>query len=62
MPNIDPKYTSLVLEAIEELLYRIALRLEELKGGPMNAERKELTKKQRDLETLQHQLINDRET
>ena len=41
------------------MLYSIALRLEELKGGPMDAERRELTKKQRDLEDLQHQLINE---
>ncbi len=57
MPTIDAQYVPLILEAIEELLYKIALRLEELKGGPMTGERRELTKKQRALEELQHQLL-----
>ena len=60
MPTIDPKYTPLLLEAIEELLYQISLRLEALKGGPMTAERRELTQKQRQLENLQHQLLQCR--
>lgn len=47
----------LLLEAIEELLYRIALRMEELKGGPMTEERRELILRQRRLEALQHRLL-----
>lgn len=57
MPTIDSKYTPVLLEAIEELLYKVALRLEELKGGPMTGERKALTAKQQQLERLQHELL-----
>lgn len=58
MPTIEPKHVPLMLEAIEELLYKIALRLEELKGGPLTGERKELTKKQKALEDIQHKLLH----
>lgn len=57
MPSISPKYTPVLLEAIEELMYKISLRLEALKGGPMTEERRDLTKKQRQLEDLQHLLL-----
>jgi len=57
MLSIDSKHAPLLLEAIEELLYKVALRLEALKGGPMTGERKALTAKQRQLERLQHELL-----
>ena len=56
MLSLDPKYQPLLLEAVEELLYQTALRLEELKGMPLTGERLALTKKQKDLELLQHQI------
>ncbi|GEM_PF-923332 len=57
MPSIDPEYTPLLLEAIEELMYKISLRLEALKGGPMTEERRELAEKQEQLEKVQHHLL-----
>lgn len=59
MANIDAKHIPLLLEAIEELLYKTALRLEEFKGEPMNKERRELSQKQRELEQLRHELSTD---
>lgn len=56
MPSIDPSYLPVLLEAIEELLYKISLRLADLKGMPMTDERLELTRKQRQLEALLHEL------
>lgn len=58
MLQIETKYQPLVLEALEELMYKISLQLEELKGGPLTKQRKTLTKKQRDLEKMQHQISN----
>lgn len=54
MPEIDPKYKPLLLEAMEELMYKISLQLEDLKGGPLTKERKILTEKQIEAEKLQH--------
>ena len=52
--EIDPKYKPLLLEALEELMYKLSLLLEELKGEPMTHQRSNLTKKQREIEHLQH--------
>ncbi len=57
MPHIDPDKVELILEALEELMYKVSLQLEDLKGGPMTRERRDLTAKQRELETLQHDLL-----
>jgi hypothetical protein len=54
MQNIDSKYKPLLLEAIEELMYKLSLQLEYLKGKPLTKERKGLTEKQAMLEELQH--------
>lgn len=54
--NIDPKYKPLLLEALEELMYKLSMQLEGLKGGPLTTERKELTGKQAMVEELQHQI------
>lgn len=51
---IDPKHKPLLLEALEDLMYKLSLQLENLKGGPLTKERKELTEKQSMLEELQH--------
>jgi hypothetical protein len=51
---IDNKFRPLLLEALEDLMYKLSLQLEELKGGPLTEERKELTDKQVKLEELQH--------
>ena len=45
---------ALLLEALEELMYKLSLELNDLKGGPLNARRKELTKRQKEVEKLQH--------
>ena len=58
MLQIEPKYRKLLLEAMEELMYKLSLQLEDLKGGPLTKERKVLTKKQLELEKLQHQVSN----
>jgi len=43
-----------MLEALEELMYKLSLQLDSLKGEPMTKERKELTRKQTQIEELQH--------
>lgn len=53
MIEINQKYQPLLLEALEELLYKISLQQEDLKGQPMTKWRKELTKKQTAVEELQ---------
>lgn len=54
MLEIDPKYKPILLEALEDLMYKLSLQLEGLKGGPLTKERKDLTDKQNMLEELQH--------
>jgi hypothetical protein len=56
MLTIDPKYKSILLEALEEMMYKLSLQLNDLKGGPLTKERKELTDKQNMVEELQHQI------
>lgn len=57
--NIDPKYKPVLLEALEDMMYKLSLQLEDLKGGPLTNERKELTLKQNMVEELQHQISTD---
>jgi len=54
MQQIDPKFKPLLLEALEDLMYKLSLQLDSLKGGPLTKERKDLTAKQDMLEELQH--------
>ncbi|HCM75392.1 MAG TPA: hypothetical protein DIS90_03355 [Cytophagales bacterium] len=54
MIQVDQKYKALMLEALEELMYKLSLQLDSLKGEPMTKERKELTRKQTQIEELQH--------
>jgi len=56
MLNIDPKYKPILLEALEEMMYKLSLQLEDLKGEPLGKQRKELTRKQRTIEELQHSI------
>lgn len=51
---IDSKYKPILLEALEDLMYKLSLQLEGLKGGPLTKERKDMTEKQNMLEELQH--------
>jgi len=54
MQHIDPKFKPLLLEALEDLMYKLSLQRDSLKGGPLTKERKDLTAKQDMLEELQH--------
>ncbi|GAB4231309.1 MAG: hypothetical protein Tsb0034_03590 [Ekhidna sp.] len=54
MIELDPKYKPILLEALEDKMYQLSLHLEQYKGEPLSAERKSLTKKQAEIEKLQH--------
>ena len=54
MIEIDPKYSPILLEALEEAMYKLSIQLEGLKGQPLTDQRKQLTEKQNSLEELQH--------
>ena len=54
MIQLDPKYKIVLLEAIEEQMYKTSLRLESYKGQPLTKARKELIEKQSYLEEIQH--------
>lgn len=56
--EIKNKYRPVLLEAMEELMYKISMELESLKGQPMTPRRKYLTKKQKEIEELQHLISN----
>jgi hypothetical protein len=52
--NVDPKHKAILLEALEDMMYKLSLELDALKGKPLTKERKALTKKQELIEELQH--------
>jgi len=52
--NFDVKHKLILLEALEDMLYKLSMQLEDLKGKPLTGERKVLTKKQEVVEELQH--------
>lgn len=54
MIELDSKYKPIIREALEELMYKLSMQLDNLKGGPLDEDRKELTKKQSLVEELQH--------
>ena len=56
MNKVDAKYRSVILEALDDYLYKVSMELNELKGHAMNNRRKELTKKQRLIEDLRRDL------
>lgn len=59
--TIDPKYKPILLEALEDMMYKLSIQLEPLKGKPLTAERKQLTAKQNLTEELQHIVSNSLE-
>jgi hypothetical protein len=56
MIEATPENKAILLEALEDMMYKLSLQLDDLKGGPLNKERKELTKKQSKVEKLQHRI------
>ena len=54
MITLSPEDRPILLEALEDLMYKVSMELEPLKGGPMTPARKELTEKQSHIEALQH--------
>jgi hypothetical protein len=52
--QVDPKHKAILLEALEDMMYKLSLQLDALKGEPLTKERKALTKKQELIEELQH--------
>lgn len=54
MIKLDTKYKPILLEALEELMYKLSLQLKDLEGQPLGKWRKELTQRQADIEELQH--------
>lgn len=54
--ELPDKYQPVVQEALQDLLYKVSLDLAKLKGQPLTKERKQLTKKQTQIEELQHLL------
>lgn len=61
MIKLDTKYKPILLEALEELMYKLSLQLKDLDGQPLGKWRKELTQKQVDIEELQHLISNAQE-
>lgn len=56
--KINPKFKPILLEALQDLMYKTALELEDLKGQPLTKIRKELSQKQAQVEELQHYIYN----
>jgi hypothetical protein len=54
MIELNPNYKEVLLESLEDMMYKLSLQLEDLKGGPLDSERVELTRKQTSVEELQH--------
>ncbi|MGE0587962.1 MAG: hypothetical protein AB7O48_05275 [Cyclobacteriaceae bacterium] len=54
MFTLDSKFKSVMLEALEEYMFKLSLELDNLKGQALTPYRKELTKKQELVEELQH--------
>ena len=54
MLSVDTTFKPILLHTLEDLMYKLSLQLDDLKGGPLDKERKELTQKQSKIEELQH--------
>ncbi|WP_436515631.1 hypothetical protein [Ekhidna sp. To15] len=54
MIELNTENKVILLEALEDLMYKLSLQLEDLKGGPLDKRRKELSQKQAGVEKLQH--------
>lgn len=57
--QIDEKYKTVLIEALDDHLYKVSLELNKLKGQPLTSRRKELSKKQRLLEEVRGMLTED---
>ncbi len=62
MIELNSEFKPLLLEALEDMMYKLSLQLDELKGSPLDMERQALTDKQIKLEKLQHiiSIANDK--
>ena len=56
MIKLDDKYKNVLLEALEDLMYKLSIEQESYKGMPMDASRKKLTQKQGLVENLQYEV------
>lgn len=56
MLQIDAKEKAILLDALEDLMYKLSLQLEGMKGEPLSKRRKELTDRQTQVEKLQHRI------
>lgn len=56
MIEVTSENKAILLEALEDMMYKLSLQLDDLKGGPLDKRRKELTAKQSKVEKLQHQI------
>lgn len=56
MLELTTENKAILLEALEDMMYKLSLQLDDMKGGPLSKERKELTAKQAQVEQLQHVL------
>jgi hypothetical protein len=54
--TVDPKYKAVLLEALADMMYKLSMQLDQLKGGPLSKERKEMSAKQTLVEELQRQV------
>lgn len=54
--GITKDESQILLDALEDLLYKLAMQMDQLKGGPMNAERISIDRKQKIAESLQHKI------
>ncbi len=55
--QIDDKFKDVLVEVLDDYLYRVSLELNALKGQPMTSNRKDLTKNQRKMEELRNLLL-----
>ena len=54
--NLQKEDKEILLEALGEMMFKISMRLEAFKGQPNTQERKELSKRQKRIEALQHNI------
>ena len=52
--KIDIKYKDILLDALEDRMYKVSMRLNGMRGQAMNRERKRWTRLQKEIERLQH--------
>jgi hypothetical protein len=57
--SIDDKYRPILIDVLNDYLYKVSIELNELKGQPLTKKRKELSKKQRLIEELRNKLSSN---